>query len=269
MNRIPGSVLPHYDLQLRRGGRVVRMEWDEEAANHAEVFIHPSEFPAFLDATVCVADDVSLQDIMIMIERNGELFADVAACEHIGALLDDMRNVSEEDTDGMPVSLEIGWSATIIEGLLQFGPLLSGRTEDGEPVDVAFAPLPCIADLPIILDESFVVVDDEDPSEAVFVSRCMLTLLDVVKGVLDELTQLGSPEEKRQAVDELRAAMQGMENGSVSGYTEEEVMERAALQAEEARRRFPCRVCGEDFRCACFGKPHGLCHACFTNMKES
>lgn len=269
-HRIPGTALPHHDLQLRRGGRLARMEWSDEAEAHVEIFVHPDEFPAFLDATACIADEVSLRDIMVLIEKRRDLFADMAACGCIPDLLAEMRGETEkEGVDDLPVALEMGWSAIVVDGMFQFSPLFIGRTADGEPVDLAFAPLSWIADLPVMLDETFIVVDDDEPEEAVFASRRMMTLLDVVRGILDELTQLGNPEEKQQAVDELKAAIRGIENGEEAGYTAEEVMEHAALQAEEARKRFPCRVCGEDSRCACFGKPRGLCHDCFVNMKES
>lgn len=267
MTTVSSVVLPHYDIQLRRGGRIAHMEWDEDSERHIDTVIHPNEIPRFLDATVCLVEEISLRDIMVMIERGGELFSDVASCEHISELLDEMRSGDEgEGINEIPVSLEIGWTASVVEGLLEFSPMFYGRSIDGDPVDLAFAPISWIVDLPVVVDESFSVVEDD---LCYLNTRRMITLTDLVRGILSELTQLGSPQERNKAVSEIRDVMDGINSGTAEHYTEEEMMEHAALQAEEARKRFPCRVCGEDFRCACFDKPHDLCHTCFAHMKES
>jgi hypothetical protein len=69
--------------------------------------------------------------------------------------------------------------------------------------------------------------------------------------------------------EDIRQRVRDFQDGNTKGYTLEEVMEHMAIKAEENRRRFPCRECGEDARCACFGKPADLCHACFAKMKEN
>lgn len=267
MTVVPGVVIPHYDIQLRCGGRLAHMEWDEKSECYIDTLIHPSQISRFLYATVCLADEISLRDIMVMIERSGELFADVLSCDYIGELLDEMRNEDEgEGINEVPVSLEIGWAASVIDGLFEFFPMFYGRSADGNLVDLAFAPISWIVDLPVVVDESFIVAEDD---VCQLKTGRMITLVDLVKGILNELTQLGSPQERNEAVSQLRDVMNGINSDTVEHYTEEEMMEHAALQVEKARKRFPCRVCGEDFRCACFDKPYDLCHTCFTNMKES
>lgn len=272
MNSASGASKPHYGVQLRGGGRLVFLEWNEEEGRHIERTVPDGEISEFLWSTVCLREEVSLRDIMLLVERDDTLFSVLCCCPHIPSLLDEMRKEPTnhwENDEHAPVGLELGWAATLYDGLFVHDTVFSGRAATGETLGIEFSSVADLADLPVTLEENFVLIDEDEPMEAVFAAKRQFTVFDVVAGVLSELTVLGGPGDRDALAEDIRQRVRDVQSGKSKSYTMEEVMEHMAVKAEEARRRFPCRECGKDARCACFGKPADLCHDCFLNMKEN
>lgn len=263
---------PHYGVQLRGGGRLVFLEWDEEEGRHVEHIVPDEEISEFLWSTVCLGEEVSLRDVLLLVERDDMLFSVLCCCPHIPSLLDEMRKDATsrwENDEHVPVGLELGWTATLYDGLFVHDTMFSGRAATGETLGIEFSSVAELADLPLSLEESFILVDEDEPMEAVFAAKRQFTVFDVVAGILSELTVLGGPIDRDKLAEDIRQRVCDFQAGTRKSYTLEEVMEHMAIKAEEARKRFPCRECGEDARCACFGKPADLCHDCFANMREN
>lgn len=256
----------HHTLQLRPKGRLVRMEWDPALGRHVECQVDDDELAGFLHDSICFAEGTTLRDLMALILRDADMFEIIAACGCLTELAAELGEAAET-TDEI-AALEVSWGATVtapgqipvMDSAVEF----CGRGDEG-PVAIEFMPVNRLADLPILLNEAFNVRDEDD--KVVFAATRRFSLLAVVRGVLDELTFLGTPAERDEAMSELRARVGNADREEC--LTLEEVTEEWERRSEENRRRFPCRACGADSRCACFGKPPDLCHECFARTKEN
>lgn len=255
----------HHMLQLRPKGKLVCMDWDHVAGRHTERAIETDELAWHLHDSMCLASGTTLRDLLMLIGRDTNLFGVVTACDCIGEL------VAELDVEPEPakeiVALEISWGATvalsdtpIFDDFVEF----CGHGDEGKAA-IEFTPVNRLAELPILLNEAFNVWNDNDTM--LFSATKHFSLLDIVRGVLDELTFLGSPAERDEALADLRSRIKTLDDGEF--YTIDEVREEMDKRAEEDKRRFPCRFCGEDSRCMCFGKPDDICHDCFRKMREN
>lgn len=261
MRSVPGAAMPHHEIQLRKGGRLFCIEWIDGKPKEHE--IPGGDLALFLNATLCLSDEVSLRDLMLLIERDDTLFATVSNCGCFSELLAEMRSEEETQDGALDMGvLELGWSGIVCDGVLRQESQLSGRIRSGEPAGVEFASTAWLADIPFVLDETLAVVEEEDPEAPLFAARRLFTLEEVVRGVLDGLTVFGGPSGRREMLEQIRDRLDGQQ-------ADEDSPEVEAVRAEEEQRRFSCRLCGEDTRCMCFGKPADICHDCFLKMKES
>lgn len=255
----------HYDIQLQPRGRLVRMEWNPTIGRSFECQIPPDEFAYHLHGTICFAHGVTLRDLIALIADNLEMFSALTACDCLGEIVAEAENERPEDLAG----LELAWSAesvqtptaTVLDSSVEF----YGLGANGERIGLEFTPSGRLAGLPLLLNESFNV--QEGASGTILSTTRRFTLLEVITSVIGELTFLGSPDERNEALSDLNRRIQSADEGEF--YTIEEVKAEWERRAEEERRKFPCRICGEDSRCACFGKPADLCHKCFGAMKEN
>jgi len=256
----------HHTLQLRPKGKLVRMEWDQALGRHVERAVADDEFAGFLHDSICFAEGTTLRDLMSLILRDKDLFEIIAACDCLGDLAYELGDKAEPVDE--IAALEVSWSATVsspgqapvMDDAVEF----CGRGDEG-PVAIEFMPVNRLADLPILLNEALNVRDESDA--VVFAATRRFSLLAVVRGVLDELTFLGSPAERDEAMSDLRSRLENIDKEEC--LTMEEARDEWERRSEEDRRKFPCRACGSDSRCACFGKPPDLCHDCFNRMREN
>lgn len=259
----------HHEVQLQPKGRLVRMEWDKDAGRHVEQVIATDELAFHLHSTICFMDGTTLRDLMALVAKDPDLFTMLTACDCLPEILAEAETelASVEEM----VALELAWSAesepsgaiTITGSSIEF----YGLGSDEGQMGLEFMSAGRMAGLPILLNEAFNIRDGSDPDKVVFWTTRRFTLLEVVCGVIEELTFLGSPQERDEALSDLRGRVATADEGEF--HTIEEVRAEWDRRAEEDRRRFPCRVCGADSRCACFGKPGDICHDCFTGMKEN
>jgi hypothetical protein len=255
----------HYDVQLQARGRLVRMEWDRSSGLPVECEVPPDEFPCHLHGHVCLARNVLLGDLLALVSYGKDMFSCLTACDCLDELLD-------EQAKGTPVemvALEFAWSAELVPvgqtAVLDSSVEFYGIGKDGERLGLEFTPACHLAGLPIVLNEAFNI--HEGAKGSIFSTTRRFTLLDIVSSSIGELTFLGSPEERDEALDDLNERIRSADDGEF--HTVDEVRAEWERRSEEDRSRFPCRMCGSDSRCACFGKPEGICHACFGAMKEN
>jgi hypothetical protein len=259
----------HHTIQLQPKGRLARMEWDQGAGCHVERVVSVDELTYYLHSTICFAEGTTLRDLLMLIMMDQELFMMLTACDCLKELLEELATISPPLEEA--VALELAWmveavpvgTTTVIDSSVEF----YGLGGDNGHIGLEFMPAGRIAGLPILLNEAFNIRDDDNPDKVLFSTTKRFTLLEVVSGIIDELTFLGSPKERDEALDDLRGRMESADDGEF--YTIEEVRTEWEQRSEEDRKRFPCRLCSNDCRCACFGKPHDICHDCFTGMKEN
>jgi len=262
-------MMTHHEIQLQPRGRLVRMEWDKDTGRHVEHAISTDELAFHLHSTICFADGTTLRDLLTLVAKDQDLFTTLTACDCLQEIL------AEAEAESTPieemVAMELAWSAesepsgatTVTESTIEF----YGLGSDEGQMGLEFMSAARLAGLPILLNEAFNIRDGADPDKVVFWTTRRFTLLEVVCGVIGELTFLGSPKERDEALGDLRDRVATADEGEF--HTIEEVKAEWDRRTEEDRKRFPCRMCGEDSRCACFGKPSDVCHDCFNGMKEN
>jgi hypothetical protein len=257
--------MSHHMLQLRPKGLLARMEWYPVSRRHIERLLDDDELVAFLNDSVCFAEGVTLRDLMELILRDDLLFGIVSSCHCLGEFAAELGQKIGKKSDGV-ASLEVSWSAVVSSDplpVLRDAVDFHGRDGDNGMVAIEFTPVNHLADLPILLDEAFDIRDSG--GNVLFSATRHFSLLEVVRGVLDELTFLGTPAERDEAMSEIESRA---ENVDIDKFlTFEEVAKDLERRQEEDRKRFPCHECGSDSRCACFGKPSDLCHECFNNKR--
>lgn len=256
----------HHEVQLQPCGRLARMEWDPETERHVERAVETDELAFHLHDTICFAEGTTLRDLLALVGRDQDLFTALTACDCLGEILDESGR--DEEAFGEISALEFAWATTaepagatmVVDSVVEF----YGLGEESR-IALEFMSASRLAGVPILLNEAFNIEDNDD---VVFRGARRFTLLDVVCGAIGELTFLGSPQERDEAMADLRERVSSsVDDGEF--HTVEEVRAEWNRRAEEDRKRFPCRICGADSRCACFRKPPDLCHGCFNGMKEN
>ena len=258
---IPGLDLDHHDVQLRKFGNLVRMEWDKD--DFSETHIPDDELSYHLESELCLADGVTLRDLFALMLRDPDLFEIMASCDCFAELSAEL-DLEPADHAGL-LSLEVAWGAEVdsSEGV----PILvesmdfRGRRTSGELVSLDTLSLDHILDLPMVLNESLQVRDKGDPDKVLLSALKKFSVIGVARCVLGELTNLGDPDTRDRVVAEREgsAVVDSFDDG---GAKETE-------KTEGVETLFPCRICGSDRRCGCFGKPHDICHGCFTRIREN
>ena len=263
----------HYDLQLRKNGRLFRMEWFAQDGVHIEQELNSEEVEQNLYSTVCVSPDARLGDLLRLISDHADVFELATGCSNMAAFLEEARAEAPEGAGDDLVTAELEWTAVLDDEEGQ--PVLVqdthfyGQSEDGSACALEFTPVNHLYEIPLSINDALRICDGADPDKILLSAVCPMTLLDVVSGVMKELAFFESPQECNENLEEIRDRCRQMTEGECESHTLEEVQKKMRLRAEDERKRFPCRSCDQDSRCACFGKPHDLCHRCFVKMKEN
>lgn len=258
----------HHAIQLQHSGRLVRMEWNKELERNVEYIIPSNELVYHLHDSICFADGVTLRDLFRLMTRDSNLFMMLTACDCFMEIVDELK-VEATSVKEM-TALELAWrveiesldTTTVIDTAVEF----YGLGDEGQ-VGLEFTSVAHLADCLILLNEVFNVRDETNHDKVVFSTTRKFTLLEVVCGVIEELTFFGSPKKRDEALADLHNRVATVDKGKL--YTIEEIKAKWERFAEENKKRFPCRMCGKDSRCACFGKPSDICHNCFINIKKN
>lgn len=263
----------HYDLQLRKNGRLFRMEWFAKDGVHVERELGTDEVERSLCDTVCVAPETRIGDLLRLISDHAEVFEFATGCSHMSAFLEEARADAPEGAGDDLVAAELEWTAVLDDEEGQ--PVLLqkthfyGQAKDGSACALEFTPVNHLYEVPLLINDTLNICDGGDPYKVLLSAVCPMTLLDLVSGVMSELAFFSSPQERNRSLDEIKERCRQMADGECETHTLEELQDQMRVRAESDRKRFPCRSCGRDARCACFGKPQDLCHGCFIEMKEN
>lgn len=264
--------MTHYDLQLMRGGFLSRMVWSDQEGSFVEEVLENGEVTENLYSTLCIAQGVTLGDLLRLVRDHRELFRSAADIPSLDEFLADAFEREAEASYDLEF-LRLGWIGVLDKDddgrELVLRTTLHGRDSEGNDVAVEMSPICHLLDVPLEVDESIKVLDGDDPDAVLLSASMPMTILTVVHGVFEELAWFGSPERRDRELRTLQESIQEIEEGKVEMRSWEEIQEKMAARAEENRAQFECRECGDDARCPCFGKPADLCHSCFKKTKEN
>jgi len=260
----------HHEVQLRRKGKLVRMEWNNDIEKFEEYEIPTDELAFHLHSSICFAEDVTLRDLFDLIDLDQDLFTTLTACDCLPEIISEAE---QENRSEDIVALEMGWSfetetigdmTLVVGGTELYG--LGSKIDDNQTA-LEFMSMDKIAGLPLLLNETFNIRDGLDPEKVIFSSSKRFTLLSVICGVIEEVTFLGSPSERNEALSDVRNCI--AEANDDEFHTMDDIKNEMNKREEEGRKRFPCRLCLSDSRCPCFGKPSDICHDCFRKIREN
>lgn len=248
-----------YDIQLRKGGRLIVKVWDTRKKYFKEIEVEDEDVVFHLHDKICFDSDITLKDIFLLISKSPSLFSAAASCpfleDFIDEALDDtVESASREEGMG---ALIIKWIAYIDDDggfdhhINFFG--VGNNTE----FNLTFVPLNEFNMLPVILDTKFEIykMDNETP---IFTTVKAFSLLEIVRGILDEIASMGPPEMRMFAQDGLAATYDEVDFEKIKDSIEKEI--------EKMR---PCKKCGKDTMSHHFGKPKNICGDCFEKEKAN
>jgi len=265
-----GGIMNTYDLQLRKNGILVAKEWDHRIRDYTERVIENEDIIFHLDDTICLDRNVLLKDLFLLIIQNTKLWSVVTSCQFLDELMEEALSpvVQDEDTTGINF-LELDWlvsvSADEDDASFIFEHTDFHGVGENETYAIEFTPLNKLAPLPLVLNEGYIIRDENDKS--VFNTRKKFSLGKLVKEIMLELSFIGTPDMKAVAIEDLRERVKDVETGKAKTTSWEKIRKEMDERAE--REKKPCKLCGEDARSPIFHKPPDVCAKCFKKMKEN
>jgi hypothetical protein len=254
-----------YDLQLKKGGVLITNEWDGDFADYLEQIVDGDEIIFYLYDTICLDNNITLRDVFLMISKNIDIFSSAIGCPFLDDLMSEALSakVLGKGKDGMG-HLELSRTAVFDNEKLFIYMDFCGKGLK-ETWAIEFSPANELTSYPIILNENISIENNE--GNVVFECKMSFTLLDFVKGIIDELSFVGPPDIKAFALQELKDRADSAVSGDAKSYSFEEVMEK--FENKREKYKIPCKICGKDARSAHFGKPSTMCYKCFRKIKEN
>jgi len=263
----------HYDIQLRKNGRLFRMEWSAKDKIYIERELNTDEIEQSLYCTVCIAPNTRLGDLLRLVSNHIDIFGIVIGCQNISAFLEEAYQEAPDGAGEDLVSVELEWTAVLDdedgELVLLQQTNFYGQAEDGSTRALEFTPINHLYEVPFFVNDALRICDNNNPEKVLLSALRPMTLFEVVSGVMNELMFFGSPQERNESLEKIREGCRELTEGKYETHTLDDIQKKLRVEAEKNRKKFPCRLCQQDARCACFNKPHDLCHKCFIKMEEN
>lgn len=254
------------DLQIKKGGRVFAREWDDEINDFVDVEIEEDELPSRLYDSICIEKGFTLKDFFLMIRDNMDVFFLASGCPFLDEIVEQAfeEPKANESRKGM-AALCIGWMAFIEkenneEFVTEYIKFYGIGNED---YALEFAPINELMMYPITINEKYEVVDGLEDGEVRFSCNRKFFLIDLVVGIINELSYMGPPEMKAFALEELKKSA----DSTIEIISQEEMDKR--FKEKTNKNKKPCAICGEDSRSPDFGTPKGICPKCYSDIKEN
>lgn len=247
-----------HDLQLRKGGLLITNDWDNEIFDYLEQIVDNDEIFFHFHDTICLDKNITLRDVFMLISRNTGAFSIAIGCPFLEDLVEEALSalVMKEDMDRLELSRIAFFNESEIRIYTDF--IGVGKNETWA---VELSPINELSYLPIVLEESIKVEDENIHLKF----KMPFTLIDFVKGIVDELSFMGPPDIKAFALNELEKRNDNVM--SVKTYAYEEIEKEFEEQKKKYERA--CDMCGGDARSQHFKKPSNLCYRCFQKIKEN
>jgi hypothetical protein len=242
-----------YELQLKKGGILVTQVWMIEKMDWVEEVIDTEDIFMYLKSPICLSSDFILKDFFLFISREIDLFAIMSGCPFLIDIVEEaLKPVSFPIKD--IYMLELSKTLVLSDDNLINCFNLNGLGKD------EFYSLECfsinnMSPILLTLNENIEILDDV--KEEVYIQAKMkFTLLDVINGIIEELSAFGPPE--------FRDMMVNGKAESVGLLSTEQIEE---MQLKDIPGVIACKICKKDARAQQFDKPIDMCVDCFDKLK--
>ena len=189
---------------IQKGGTLILKDGTEE------IDITNDAVKCLFQYPVTLTNDVTMQDIYRILERDSEfydiLFNSCFVSEHITEIL------TKTEKDYLDISyIELSWTLYIQqedEGNRIFGqdfPEMYGIGEDGTKYDISFTPLNKLANIPLKLNETILMEDENFVISKFGLSN--FTLFHILYGIMWETSFYGSPQDKKKVLEDLQGRL--------------------------------------------------------------
>jgi hypothetical protein len=251
-----------YDVQLQNGGILATKEWNSDFNDFIEQPVEDEDLSFYFHSSTCLKHGVKLRDIFTLISRNIDIFSIAIGCPFLDDLVEEALSTPKqnEDREGM-CALILDWASIIDND--QNDKFLHCRTRfygiGTTDYSVEFAPINELAMYPIILNEAFNVMDEET---VVFNTTRKFSLLEVLRGIVDEVAYMGPPDIKQFALKEIQESVD-----KIKELSEEDLEKKFDEKIAETEKL--CKICQKEARSPHFDKPLDICVVCFNKIREN
>lgn len=265
--------MAHYNLQICKNSKLAKMKWVPEEQIYKKIYLKEKEIPFYINSTVCVEQGATLRNLFNIIINYTNFFSLILNLPDLESFFQEaFENSSEESNDYLDLSaLELEWSSHVMnryeELILSEDIYFSGRLNDGTNVALELTPINEIIDFPLSINDVYNIYKEEEPFKSIFLAVKPMTLLQVITGIMNEISFFGTPENRNEKVEMLQETIEKLKSGEMKTYSFDEI-KKEFFNEEEIDEKFQCRICKEDVRCECFDKPNDICHKCFIKMRE-
>lgn len=254
------------EMQLRRGGQLVMKTWDPDKKDYVENIIDNEDIVFHLHDTICFGPGITLRDLFLLIRKDLPLFCMTTGYPYLDDFIEEALAPTVEHEKKDISAVRFKWIAIVDKNeFLCFTDLHAIGEEITYPI--ALCPINSLTVYPFILDTNFEVhsiIDNN--SKLLFKTNRQFTLMQLIKGVSDEIGFLGPPEVREFASETIRNQIVEAKNDGIYDYNQ---IENKLDTPEVIIAKRPCKKCGEDARSLEFGKPKSLCGKCFKKTKEN
>lgn len=259
------------DLQLKKGGKLFIKDWDGDENDFVEQEVDNEEFMFHFYDSICLDKGVTLRDVFLMVKQNLEVCSIAVGCPFLDDLVDEALATPKKNKDrsGM-VGVRLTWCVFIEEEGDEEKSILDHISFHGigdKEYALEFTPINEIVMCPLIMDEEYVVRDGSKDEIIHLSTKKKFNLIDLLRGVIDELSYMGPPDIREFALAELQKSAEMEDDGTPKIFTQEDLEKRLKEKMEGSKK--PCRICGEDARSPDFGKPKDVCPKCYKEIKEN
>lgn len=175
-----------YDVQLKKRGTLVTKDWNVETQDFEENEIEMHDIPFFFHSPICFEKGVVSRDIALFIsgkERHLEL---ILGCPYLTELIGDcLKDNIVSSAENNLVALEFNHMCNNHKGIFSHYVGFSGRGKE-EIIPLDLVSFNDIADVPIILNENFIIVNNR--KRVIFNAKKQFTLLEILLSFTEHLS---------------------------------------------------------------------------------
>jgi hypothetical protein len=249
-----------YDLQLKKGGFLVTQEWSVSADDFIERKLGAEDVNFHMNDTICLENGVTLRDIFVLMSKNPYIYSVNSSCPFLDDLIGEalsVPSINEENND--IAALRLKWLSIIDcdadSSFLNCQMDFHGIGYKKRQHSVQFLPINELVIYPVILDEEFIIINE---NHILLQTTRRFSLIEMFRGIIEELSYMGPPEIKSFALQEIR------DRDWYPTYKVNNMIEKEMVNIDK-----PCKLCGEESRHPSFGKPPDICANCFRKIKEN
>lgn len=193
-------------------------KWSNKQKKYVEKKAKKSNILTYLRNSCYIDEGVTLQDIFNLVDSSKLLkfvISQYSWCPSIDEFHAQAKEPWIKNEEEDLHTLEINWHVSkCSKNTLDFElyPNFHGLGEK-TTYSVSYTPVYELAHLPVVLNESFALYDKNVHPKEIFKSTRHFSLLEVLDAIYDDISFVGSPEQNKKFLEELKETVKQIESG--------------------------------------------------------